>query len=316
MPSISLLQHCSRMNVPSEIWSEIFELAVPCKKPFPSIRTEAPVSLTQTCSLWRKIAVDSTPRLWTTINVTINDAERNAKFEFYPRLELIDLWLERSHNLPLSISLYGPDAYGWQHDGTWPEPCEWDRVELSPPIRMLFARLFLEMPRWKIADLSVGGIDGEMLSTYEITAGGAPMLQSLRVATYLDLDVKDWKSVPYQLWKNSPFLRQLVFAPQALDKRFTAHRRKYWLGWATSIYLPFQQLTELRLDSDEVEAVAVAEVIAILQSSPNLTCFRALQVKNSHFVADTTSPLPNYGTWKRYVWMSFWTTSIASMATL
>ncbi|PPR01455.1 hypothetical protein CVT26_015088 [Gymnopilus dilepis] len=64
------------------------------------------------CSLWRQIGL-STAGLWNTIRIHVNGTGITT-----PRLELIDVWLRRSGQLPLSITIYegrrgSPYYYGF-----------------------------------------------------------------------------------------------------------------------------------------------------------------------------------------------------------
>ncbi|KAJ7757773.1 hypothetical protein DFH07DRAFT_459105 [Mycena maculata] len=83
-------------RLPLEISSEIF---VQCLPPLPEPGAHhLPILLLNVCNSWSRIAL-SIPTLWTAIHVQ------------FPRLQgfekLLEIWLQRAHNRPLSISLHG-----------------------------------------------------------------------------------------------------------------------------------------------------------------------------------------------------------------
>ncbi|KAJ7659132.1 hypothetical protein DFH06DRAFT_1472567 [Mycena polygramma] len=91
------------MTLPNEIISEIFLQSLdPSDPPFhPSNSLLAgpasPLYLGHICQRWRDIAV-STPSLWTTISLSTIRILDN-------RLRLLDIWLTRSHQCPLSVTI-------------------------------------------------------------------------------------------------------------------------------------------------------------------------------------------------------------------
>jgi hypothetical protein len=89
-------------RLPLEISSSIFGICLPnntIPKPNPH---EVPMLFMNVCRLWNKIAI-STPSLWAAIRIEEPSSSRIG--------ELLDVWLRRARNNPLSISLYGdPDA--------------------------------------------------------------------------------------------------------------------------------------------------------------------------------------------------------------
>ncbi|KAJ7661907.1 hypothetical protein DFH06DRAFT_1325231 [Mycena polygramma] len=94
------------LTLPSEIVSEIFIHFLPTFPYRPPIAGKhSPTSLTQICRRWRGIAL-ATPELWRAIELSAED---------HPFLQLYTvfvIWLDRSHSLPLSISIREtPDDY-------------------------------------------------------------------------------------------------------------------------------------------------------------------------------------------------------------
>jgi hypothetical protein len=90
------------LTVPLETISEIFEKSLPIYPEFPSMdELSSPLLLCQICRQWRRVAL-STPTLWRAIELDITSTGN--------RLELLDSWLSRSGDCPLSLSLAGSDS--------------------------------------------------------------------------------------------------------------------------------------------------------------------------------------------------------------
>lgn len=98
---LAVVAPCRRL--PPELWAEIF---MRCSKGLkrtlaPTIRDtfdpkSGPLLLTHVCSWWRVIAI-STPGLWTSIRLVLS-------FPKPSHTNLVDMWLERSCNLPLTVA--------------------------------------------------------------------------------------------------------------------------------------------------------------------------------------------------------------------
>ncbi|KAJ7176183.1 hypothetical protein C8R43DRAFT_975140 [Mycena crocata] len=86
------------LTLPSEIISEVFLEALDPDKASPSC-AESPLFLGHICQQWRQIAV-STPRLWTQLSLEIVDPMVRDN-----QLQILDLWLTRSRDCPISISI-------------------------------------------------------------------------------------------------------------------------------------------------------------------------------------------------------------------
>ena len=103
----SLLSPMRRL--PLELLSAIFVWCLPDDAFIRPARRQAPLLLTQISASWRTVAL-STPQLWSTLNVVCNLKSRGST-----RLKEVDriiapsmnLWLSRTDNLPLSISIDG-----------------------------------------------------------------------------------------------------------------------------------------------------------------------------------------------------------------
>ncbi|KAK7449789.1 hypothetical protein VKT23_013265 [Stygiomarasmius scandens] len=99
---------------PAEILQSVF---MHCLELFPIISArESPLLLTQICSRWRSIAID-TPALWTSIHIALVGARH--PFESYDSTcnairECLQTFLSRSNSLPLNVSLcsgFSPGPY-------------------------------------------------------------------------------------------------------------------------------------------------------------------------------------------------------------
>lgn len=86
-------------RTPPEVWSAIFVQCLPTEISTLAEVTKAPILIGRVCRLWRTISI-STPALWSSIYIC-HTPQRASK----PSLPAIKIWLTRSGNLPLSISL-------------------------------------------------------------------------------------------------------------------------------------------------------------------------------------------------------------------
>ncbi|KAJ7045146.1 hypothetical protein C8F04DRAFT_1067861 [Mycena alexandri] len=100
-------------RLPLDVIEEIFVACLPTHRNCVMSASEAPVLLGRICSSWRAISLTTT-RLWTRIHVVcpappadfaLNDAK------VAQRLGVLETWLGRSGQWPLSISIYGRSPY-------------------------------------------------------------------------------------------------------------------------------------------------------------------------------------------------------------
>ncbi|KAK6996938.1 hypothetical protein R3P38DRAFT_3068647 [Favolaschia claudopus] len=87
-------------RLPPDIIAEIFHACLPTHRNCVMSGTEAPVLLGRICSSWRVLSL-ATPRLWASLHIVVPPQNRGAL-----RLEATKLWLGRSGQCPLSISLH------------------------------------------------------------------------------------------------------------------------------------------------------------------------------------------------------------------
>ncbi|KAF8956707.1 hypothetical protein BDZ97DRAFT_2062743 [Flammula alnicola] len=93
-------------RLPSEIASHVFTLYVESvndrllsKKPFNEADGSPPLLLASVCKTWRETAL-ATPRLWASAHIFLYDSDLQDL-----KAELVKQWLDRSGQLPLSITL-------------------------------------------------------------------------------------------------------------------------------------------------------------------------------------------------------------------
>jgi F-box-like len=92
------LPHSSPISllIPPEILTQIFLYCIPSEQfPIPS-HNEAPLLLTRVSSYWRTLAIN-TPDLWSAFHINYKDPAED--------IPATNLWLKRSTNRPLSLSL-------------------------------------------------------------------------------------------------------------------------------------------------------------------------------------------------------------------
>ncbi|KAJ7274148.1 hypothetical protein C8J57DRAFT_1062663, partial [Mycena rebaudengoi] len=87
------------LTIPLEVTSNIFEQSIPEDSPHPSPEN-APLLLTQICRQWRATAL-ATPSLWQYIRLELPPWYYVGQNEGGERL--LQMWLENSAKLPLSI---------------------------------------------------------------------------------------------------------------------------------------------------------------------------------------------------------------------
>ncbi|KAJ6507428.1 hypothetical protein C8R47DRAFT_966979 [Mycena vitilis] len=99
-------------RLPLDIIQEIFIACLPTHRNCVMNASEAPILLGRICASWRAIS-HLTPRLWARLHVAEPRLSHPGSSEkTTQRLEVTKMWLDRSGQCPLSISLHsGPDYY-------------------------------------------------------------------------------------------------------------------------------------------------------------------------------------------------------------
>lgn len=254
--------------LPAEILNEIFLLALPHAKKgnFEALPTEdhTAVAVSQTCRLWRTVALHSSA-LWTEIFIqllTVQDPQGDQDCVVtFPRLELVDLWLERSRERLLTIVIDGASS-DWEHS-------------------QLLSRLLQEVHRWRNIDFQIGKLDSSVLTALQSPVS-APQLETFALRTNISLEGSDLSTaLPSAIWKKSPLLRQFslvasVTTYNAPDVPFT--------NWAHTVAfgVPYSRLTHLCIGGPVrgSEGLSVSEVISLLSLAGNLVSCIFTSVSN------------------------------------
>ncbi|KAJ7466860.1 hypothetical protein FB451DRAFT_399999 [Mycena latifolia] len=97
-------------RLPLDVIQEIFVACLPTHRNCVMSAVEAPVLLGRICSSWRSISL-STPRLWSRLHIVEPRCPYDSALPLFEgklaqRLEVTKMWLGRSGNCPLSISLH------------------------------------------------------------------------------------------------------------------------------------------------------------------------------------------------------------------
>ena len=89
-------------QLPREILSKIFWYCVPDNTDSPIVisRNHAPILLCRICSSWRELAL-ATPNLWTIVGIIVRNPDADPSVFSH----VLNIWLERSGTLPLTLYL-------------------------------------------------------------------------------------------------------------------------------------------------------------------------------------------------------------------
>ncbi|KAJ7079505.1 hypothetical protein C8R43DRAFT_1083210 [Mycena crocata] len=170
------------LTLPNEIISEIFLQSL---SPSDSLSgPTSPIFLGHICRKWRAITL-STPTLWTVIRLDVDTTTKHEK-----QLRLLDIWLARSRDCPLSISIT--------------EYCHC-------PISESFASRFLaaiipHSRRWRSVSLHI------LFSAFPMISGELPILSELTITSASDhLPNIEHPDAPWPLamFKQAPKLRRV-----------------------------------------------------------------------------------------------------------
>ena len=217
--SISLL-------IPPEILTQIFLYCIPSEQfPIPSIN-EAPLLLTRISSYWRTLAIN-TPDLWSAFHINYKDPAED--------IPATNLWLNRSTNRPLSLSLaidFGEQSQQAILDSLCRHSNRWKHVRFD------FRHLYC--PPMYSLDIAEDSIP--QLSTFEFHAR----------------DISSTNLSPIiRLLKKAPRLREVTWVDDLADTDML-------------LELPLNQLTRLSLAMDH----GTLDYIQILNRCSNLQHIR------------------------------------------
>ncbi|KAJ7633458.1 hypothetical protein DFH06DRAFT_938379, partial [Mycena polygramma] len=156
-------------RLPLDIIQEIFIACLPTHRNCVMNASDAPILLGRICASWRAIS-HSTPRLWARLHVVEPPRSHPGSSEkTTQRLEVTKMWLDRSGQCPLSLSLHsGPDYYS--PPGTPPA------VPVVPSGQFLQA-LIPFAPRWQDIQFTIPTSMFEDMTC--LTPSDVPLLESV-----------------------------------------------------------------------------------------------------------------------------------------
>ncbi|KAJ6594658.1 hypothetical protein B0H19DRAFT_67244 [Mycena capillaripes] len=158
-------------RLPLDIIQEIFVACIPTHRNCVMSASEAPVLLGRICSSWRAISL-STPRLWARLHVVepllgYGPAAELHEKKAAQRLEVTKMWLGRSGQCPLSISLQS----GSDYDSPPVTP-----TTVESPSSQLLEVLIGFASRWQHIILTT---PASMLNKVHLMVTEVPMLESV-----------------------------------------------------------------------------------------------------------------------------------------
>ena len=212
--------------IPPEILTQIFFHCMPCEQfPIPS-HNEAPLLLTRISSYWRTLAIN-TPDLWSAFHINYKDPAED--------IPGTNLWLKRSTNRPLSLSLaidFGEQSQQAILDALCRHSNRWKHVRID------FRHLYC--PPMYSLDIAEDSIP--QLATFEFHAR----------------DISSTNLSPIiRLLKTAPKLREVTWVDDLADTDML-------------LELPLSQLTRLSLAMDH----GTLDYIQILNRCSNLQHIR------------------------------------------
>ncbi|KAJ7181025.1 hypothetical protein C8R46DRAFT_1187263 [Mycena filopes] len=191
-------------RLPLDVIQEIFVACLPTHRNCVMSALEAPVLLGRICSAWRIISL-GTPQLWARLHIVepsrslapwSSDSGPAFEGKLAQRLETTKIWLGRSGQCPLSISLQGA------HD---PPPLP--DVDLPANTHLFMDVIISVPPRWEDITLVASSSALEMLSG--LTEHDAPILRKFEMSASSGS-------------QNGPTTCALLGAPRLKDFTFSA----------------------------------------------------------------------------------------------
>lgn len=159
-------------RLPNELWQEIFIRTLPSDRNAVMSSSESPILLSHISSAWRRIAL-STPQLWATIHISLQSKTSSSHLEhkytyekLLQRREVAEMWLSRSGDFPLSISLAEPFLHG--------------RLEYNVHLCVPMIQGLMQFSyRWKHINFHLSS--GSIAELATLSAEELPMLESILV---------------------------------------------------------------------------------------------------------------------------------------
>ncbi|KAJ7916544.1 hypothetical protein B0H13DRAFT_364587 [Mycena leptocephala] len=231
------------LTLPFDIISSIFVYCLPPEDDALPWRTEAPLLLAGICRDWRDIAL-ATHDLWNTLHLSLRP------YSILKVASLLEFWIPRAGNLPLSISLVckcGNDLKPGSADSAW--------------LDALAELIAQYAPHWSTVELHI---------PFPALIRLSPPREDFTSLKKLVLNSASWPGgkIPARVFSKSPKLREL-------------HIRELHIisGARTRVALPWEQLTTLRLDNTSTE-----ECVKTLAFVPNLVHFTSTLWSLADFV--------------------------------
>ena len=243
MPTVTCLTTTISMNVPPEVLAQIFFHCIPFEQyPIPS-HNQAPLLLTRISSYWRTLAIN-TPDLWSAFHINYNDPAED--------IPATNLWLARSTNRPLSLSLaidFGEQSQQGIIDAFCRHSYRWKHLRFD------FRHLIC--PPMYSLDIAEGSIPE--LTTFEFHAR--------------DIDNTNLSQI-IRLLRTAPNLRHVTWVDDLADTDML-------------LQLPLNQLTRLSLAMDH----GILDYVQILDRCTNLQHIRITRsLLSSYQTYQTKSP--------------------------
>lgn len=245
-PSSTASAQTSRLSylTPPEILAQIFYYCIPSEQfPIPSLN-EAPLLLTRISSYWRTLAINI-PDLWSAFHINYKDPAED--------IPAANLWLARSTNRPLSISLaidFGEKSQQAILDALCRHSNRWKYVRFD------FRHLYC-LPMYSL-DIAEGSVPH--LATFEFHARDISSTNLFQIT---------------RLLKTAPRLHQVTWVDDLADTNML-------------LELPLNQLTHLSLVMDH----GTLDYIQILNRCSNLQHIKIAHPLLSSHQIYSSNPFP------------------------
>ncbi|KAK6972088.1 hypothetical protein R3P38DRAFT_3240650 [Favolaschia claudopus] len=249
-------------RIPQDVLAEIFFACLPTHRNCVMTTSEAPVLLGRICSSWRALSL-ATPRLWASLHVVQPGGSGASNDTTTQRFETMKLWLGRSGQCPLSISVYTSYTHLFPEE---PMPTQAQPL----PIDLFLKELSFHAKRWQHVSFSTTSDAFEALA--HLSAADVPILESITVRLpppFPPHDVTEWTQFG-------------MFAGPRISKFLTSAS-----CFSPSIPLRWHLLTNLDIVGSIWESrVDSEEALEVLIRCPQLQRFK-LTVK------ETADPVPS-----------------------
>ncbi|KAK6977597.1 hypothetical protein R3P38DRAFT_3123741 [Favolaschia claudopus] len=156
-------------RIPQDVLSEIFFACLPTHRNCVMTTSEAPLLLGRVCSSWRTLSL-STPRLWASLHITQPGGSGASNESITQRFEAMKMWLRRSGQCPLSISVYTSYMHRSRE-----APMSTQARPL--PVDLFLKELSFHAKRWQHVSFSTTSAAFKALA--HLSAADVPILESI-----------------------------------------------------------------------------------------------------------------------------------------